>query len=189
MLNCRDNNMQGESFSDLNVFEMYLAHGGPGFWVRRTTWGTTCARVIRVGAFTAPGPYFGNPSVLMDVYTLGGQLKEGLVPLPVPGTYKTWRCVETPPWAGSTDLRVLDDSAIETALASLDRKRNKAPRKSTTERFWLSVPYERKEEAKQLGARWSPADRSWWLPVDNIEAIDRARVLGLAQSPTVNNVE
>jgi hypothetical protein len=61
-----------------NVLQMYVAHGGPGFWVRRTTWGAICARVIRVGALTAPAPYFGNPSVLMDAYTLDGELREGL---------------------------------------------------------------------------------------------------------------
>jgi hypothetical protein len=175
--------MHGEGFSDVNIFEMCVAHGGPGFWVRRTTWGTTCARVVRVGAFTAPAPYFGNPSVLMDVYTLQGQLKEDLAPLPAPGAYKTWRRIETPPWAVSANLRLLDDPAIDEALATLDRKRHKTPPQSTTGRFWLSVPYERKEEAKRLGARWSSAERSWWLPADNIEAIDRARILGFTQPP------
>ena len=33
---------------DENIFQMYVAHGGPGFWVRRITWGDTCARVVRV---------------------------------------------------------------------------------------------------------------------------------------------
>jgi hypothetical protein len=62
-----------------NVFEMYVAHGGPGFWVRRITWGDTCARVVRVGRLTKPGPYFGNPSVLVDVYSLVVQIQH-LVP-------------------------------------------------------------------------------------------------------------
>lgn len=58
-----------------NVFQMFVANDGPGFWVRRTTWGETCARVVCVGALTGPEPYYGNPSVLMDVYALDGQLK------------------------------------------------------------------------------------------------------------------
>lgn len=58
-----------------NVFEMFIENGGPGFWAHRITWGGTCARVIRVGEMTKPAPYFGNPSVLIDVYSLSGNLK------------------------------------------------------------------------------------------------------------------
>lgn len=29
--------------------------------------------------------------------------------------------------------------------------------------MWLSVPYEHKEQAKQLGARWDPDVRQWWV--------------------------
>jgi hypothetical protein len=36
----------------LNVYQMFVAQGGPGFWVGRTTWGGTCARVVAVGEFT-----------------------------------------------------------------------------------------------------------------------------------------
>lgn len=108
-----------------NVFEMFIGNGGPGFWVRRITWGGTCARVIRVGEMTKPAPYFGNPSVLIDVYSLSGNLKEELVTLPVPGTFKTWRKIDAPPWAERVNLRPLDDPTIEPALAALDRKRGR----------------------------------------------------------------
>ena len=111
---------------DVNVFEMYVANGGAGFWLRRTTWGGTCARVVRVGAITGPDPYYGNPSVLVDVYSLSGQLKEGPVQLPVPGTYKTWRQIEPPEWAYTANLRPLDDPILDTALARLDKKRGKS---------------------------------------------------------------
>ena len=33
-----------------NVFEMFVANGGPGFWIRRITWGGTMARIIRRGS-------------------------------------------------------------------------------------------------------------------------------------------
>jgi hypothetical protein len=85
--------------------------------VRRITWGDTCARVIRVGKLTKPGPYFGNPSVLVDVYSLDGQLKDQAAGLPVPGTYKTWRKIEPPDWARSANLRPLDDPELDAALA------------------------------------------------------------------------
>lgn len=46
------------------------------------------------------------------------------------------------------------------------------------ERVLLSVPFSRKEEAKKLGARWSPAERLWWIPASNKQALAQARTLG-----------
>lgn len=168
-----------------NIFEMLVANGGPGFWIRRITWGGTLARIVRAGTFTKPAPYFGSPSVLMDVYGLGGGLKEGLVEVPVPGTYKTWRRIDPPPWAETATLRPLADPAIDLALTALDRRRGKgSPKMSNTEtapevaRIRLSVPYARKAEAKGIGARWSPTDKNWWLPADDSTALSKAHALG-----------
>ncbi|MGO4440266.1 DUF5710 domain-containing protein [Rhizobium sp. RAF56] len=172
------------NFSDQNIFEMYEANGGPDFWIRRTTWSHTCARIIRIGPFTKPGPYFGNPSALMDVYSLDGELKDELAPVPVAGTYKTWRRIEAPAWVESMPLRSLDDPAIGATLAALDKKRGKGPGGRFTaqaegERVMLTVPFARRDEAKKLGARWSPTDKSWWLLADNASALAEARALGL----------
>ncbi|TCU13747.1 DUF5710 domain-containing protein [Rhizobium sullae] len=168
-----------------NVFEMFDANGGPGFWIRRTTWGGTLARIIRAGAFTKAAPYFGNPSVLMDVYGLEGGLKQGLAMVPVPGTYKTWRRIDVPPWAERAGLRPLDDPAIDAALAALDRRRGKGGSKTShaksaqeQPRIPLAVPYARKNEAKSIGARWSPTDKSWWLPAEDNLALSKARAFG-----------
>lgn len=114
---------QSADFSEQNVFEMCVANGGPGFWVRRTTWGATCARVVGIGQFTKPGPYYGNPPVVMDVYNLRGDLKDGLAKLAVPGTYKTWRKINPPSWAIPMELRSLSDPAIEVAIKRYDRRR------------------------------------------------------------------
>ena len=54
----------------------------------------------------------------MDVYGLEGGLKEGLTMVPVPGTYKTWRRIDAPPWAEQERLRPLDDPAIDAALTA-----------------------------------------------------------------------
>jgi hypothetical protein len=88
-------------FSELNVFQMYVANGErPGFWLRRTTWENTCALVTSVGPLTRPPPYFGNPPVHADIYNLTtGELKESGARIRVPGTYKTWRQIDPPPWA------------------------------------------------------------------------------------------
>ena len=110
-------------FSDLNVFQMYVANGGPGFWLRRTTWDASCARVVGIGHFTKPGPYFGNPPVVIDVYSLAGELKDELAKMAVPGTYKTWRLVAEPTWASATHLRSLSDPQIDAAIKRLDRRR------------------------------------------------------------------
>lgn len=161
-----------------NVFQMFVQHGGPGFWVRRTTWGSTCARVVRVGALTGPPPYYGNPSVIMDVYTLDGTLKEAAAQMPVPGTYKTWRQIDEPTWATLAKLRGLDDPALDEALIKLDRRRGKSGRKGSVERKQLIVPYERKDEAKAIGAKWDPGARSWWIAADDTDAIAKAATLG-----------
>ncbi len=110
-------------FSDQNVFEMILTNSGPGFWVRRTTWEATCARVVGVGKFTKPGPYFGNPPVVIDVYGLEGELKDELAKMSVPGTYKTWRRIDAPAWAEARKLRTLIDPAIAATIKRYDRRR------------------------------------------------------------------
>jgi len=110
-------------FSDQNVFEMSVANGGPGFWVRRTTWEASCAHVVGIGEFTKPGPYFGNPPVVIDVYSLKGELKDELAKMAVPGTYKTWRRIEAPTWAETIELRSLSDPTIDIAVQKFDRRR------------------------------------------------------------------
>ena len=79
--------------------------------------------MVGIGKFTKPGPYFGNPPVVVDVFSLKGELKEGLAKLSVPGTYKTWRRIEAPDWAETIQLRPLSDPAIEAAVQRLDRRR------------------------------------------------------------------
>ena len=88
-------------FSDQNVFQMYVANGEkPGFWLRRTTWGNTCARVTSVGELMGPPPYYGNPAVLADIYDFRtGALKEKGAKIPAPGAYKTWRLIVPPEWS------------------------------------------------------------------------------------------
>ena len=86
-------------FAQQNVFGMFVANGRQPFWLLRTTWCNTCAKVVEVGKFRGPPPYYGNPSVFVDIYDLhSGELKEAQ--LPVPGTYKTWRRIPPPPWSG-----------------------------------------------------------------------------------------
>jgi hypothetical protein len=164
-----------------NVFQMFVANGGAGFWVRRTTWHSTCARVVRVGALTGPDPYYGNPSVLMDVYGLDGTLRDGAAQLPVPGTYKTWRWIEAPEWAKANKLRPLDDPALDETLLKLDRRRGKSRATSTRPRADLAVPYDRRGEAKGLGARWDSVARTWWIPTDDAEAVAKALQLGFLE--------
>jgi hypothetical protein len=49
----------------------YVANGKQtGFWLRRITWGTTCAQVVHVGELSEKPPYYGNPVVRADIYDL-----------------------------------------------------------------------------------------------------------------------
>ena len=163
---------------DRNVLMMIDDAGGPGIWVRRTTWGSTCARIVGMGEVTKPPPYYGNPSVVMDVYSLGGELREELANLDTAGTYKTWRQIKPPEWASDTDLRPLDDAIIGQALSALDKKRGRSSGGSG-ERINLKVPFAKKDEAKALGARWDPKAKGWWLSAKaSAKAKDQAKKLG-----------
>ena len=107
----------------MNVYQMIVENGGPGFWVRRITWGPTIARVVGVGEFTGKAPYYGNPVVLMDVYSTECELKSGLAEISTPGSYKTWRLIEVENWPEDIPLRPLDDPAIlEAVLKSKSSK-------------------------------------------------------------------
>lgn len=166
------------SSDQLNIFQMYVAYGGPGFWLRRTTWGSTCARVVGMGDPSGPAPYFGNPPVLADIYTLDGRLKEELARLPAAGTYKTWRQIDPPTWASHVLLRSSNDTAVTANLARHDRRKKTSNADQTT-RVELSVPYARKDEAKAIGARWDAAKKVWWIAADNKAALTKAIEGGL----------
>ena len=43
-----------------------------------------------------------------------------------------------------------------------DRLANLAIGKMVSKRVYLNVPYERKDEAKQLGAKWNPKKKKWY---------------------------
>ena len=43
---------------------------------------------------------------------------------------------------------------------------------------WLKVPFERREEAKHIGAMWDPLTKRWYLPAGT--SLKAARKLGFA---------
>jgi hypothetical protein len=114
----------------------------------------------------------------MDVYSLDGTLRDSAAWLPVPGTYKTWRQIEAPHWAATKQLRPLDDPALNVELAALNRLRNKLGQNPAEVRRRLVVPYERKDEAKRIGAKWDATERTWWLPAHDDVAAAKAFQLG-----------
>ena len=105
MIFALEKEIQMPDFSDKNVFEMYVANDKrAGFWLRRTTWGNTCARIVDVGELGGAAPYFGSPKVYADIYDLRtGELKEARARIPAAGTYKTWRLIDAPSWWTATD--------------------------------------------------------------------------------------
>lgn len=153
-------------FSSQNVYQMFAANGAAGFWVWRTTWDASVARVMKVGPFTGPGPYYGSPKVLIDVYNSQGELRDGAAVMSVPGTYKTWRLIEPPEWVKTVQLRPLDDPALDEALAKLSAKRGTKKPIDPATQINLNVPFARKDEAKKLGAKWATTEKTWWLSND-----------------------
>ncbi|ELQ8317899.1 hypothetical protein R2571_006806 [Pseudomonas aeruginosa] len=145
----------------MNIYEMYVEHGRrPGFWVRRTTWGTTIAKVIEVGELHGPGPYFGNPTVVATVYDFeSGEVKDERFVIGSAGTFKTWRWVQPPEWSGE---KPFDPQAG---------------------RVLLHVPFEENRKASRLGAKWSELLGAWWVAEDNAKALAKAGELGYLNPP------
>jgi len=169
--------MNGQTFSELNVYQMAERHGGSGFWITRTTWRNTVAHVVGIGEITGPPPYFGNPVVVMDVYATNGNIREELVRLETAGTYKTWRYIDIPDWAQAEQWRPLDHPEIAAALAKFDRRRSRPKMQEVEEKCFLTVPYERKDKAKAIGARWDPLQKKWWIRANDETAIKKATLL------------
>lgn len=172
--------MTDGAFSQHNVYQMAEINGGPGFWVTRTTWGNTVARIIGIGTITGPGPYFGSPPVLMDVYSKDGKLRDGLERLSTAGTYKTWRLIDPPEWEATVTLRSLDDAQIAAALVKYDKRRKPKSDIEEFNRLLLNVPFDQKDKAKSLGAKWDPAIKKWWIKAEDETAIANARKFGFA---------
>ena len=170
--------MTDTAFSQHNVYQMAEINGGPGFWVTRTTWGNTVARIVGIGNITGPGPYFGSPPVLMDVYSKDGKPGDRLERLSTAGTYKTWRLIDPPTWAEVATLRSLDDPETAAALVKSDRQRGRKSITEDVDRLLLNVPFDLKGKAKALGAKWDPAVKKWWIKAGEDPAIEKARKLG-----------
>lgn len=130
-----------------------------------------------MGTIAGAPPYFGNPPVVADIYSLDGRLREELARLPVPGTFKTWREIEEPSWASAMQLRSLDDPSVAAALLRHDRRRPRAA-DDEAERVPINVPFARKDEAKKLGARWDATRKVWWIAADNLDALAKAAARG-----------
>jgi hypothetical protein len=84
----------------MNVYQMIEsgAFDEPsGLWVQRNSWGNTVARVTSFDAFKGPAPYFGNPTVYVDLFYLRGvRFKKNEV-LSCPGT-QGYTLIPAPSW-------------------------------------------------------------------------------------------
>jgi ribonuclease HI len=54
------------------------------------------------------------------------------------------------------------DDELSKGNEQADKLANIAIGKLPTKRIYLNVPYERKDEAKQLGAKWNPQKKKWY---------------------------
>lgn len=163
----------------MNIYEMYLANRGAGFWVRRQSWERTVARITSVGPLEGRAPYYGNPQVLTDVYDLiAGALKEVNAALSCAGNY-TYERIDPPSWVATVKLSQITDPGPSPEVMALEdarlaRQIRAAERRASTPKVFLNVPFERKDEVKALGAKWDPEHRGWWLPANNTAVLKRA---------------
>lgn len=164
----------------MNIYQMYLDNRGAGFWVRRSRWVQTVARITAVGPLEGRAPYYNNPQVLADVYDIDtGALREANAILRCPGNY-TYTQLDSPVWTMRVILSPLTDPGPSPdVLKREDARRARqiltAERLAATPKTFLKIPFERKDEAKALGAKWDPERRCWWLPATNAAVLERAR--------------
>ena len=142
----------------MNIYEMFCEHWKrPGYWIRRTSWGNTIAKVVSVGELCGRHPYYGNPEVVVVVYDIHtGEVKGESFVIPTAGT-GSWRWVHPPAW--STDL----------------------PFDPKAGRVILNVPFGKNAQAQRLGARWSHLLDAWWIAQDDAKAFTKAKALGFME--------
>lgn len=152
----------------VNIYEMYVANCGAGFWFQRTSWGRTCARLVSVGPMNARPPYYGNPGATMDVYDLKtGELKGELQSVSCPGT-GTYRKIDPPLWLGNAWLRQLEaptGDVITQHNGSSERTQNLISVQRQIAKKLIVSRYEDRFKLKELGAKWSLEDKAWFILV------------------------
>lgn len=143
----------------MNIYEMYVEHWKqPGFWIRRTTWGNTIAKIKHVGELSGRPPYYGNPEVVAVVFDLHtGEVKDEHFVIGTAGTYKTWRWVHPPSWSSD---------------ATFDPNAG---------RVILNVPFAENRRASRIGARWSDLLGAWWIAEADEKALAKAKDLGFME--------
>ncbi|MDH4565939.1 hypothetical protein E8E95_04540 [Pseudomonas sp. BN414] len=195
----------------MNIYEMYVEHWKrPGFWVRRTTWGNTIAKIKEVGELVGRAPYYGNPQVVAVVFDLHtGELKDEYFVIDTAGTYKTWRWVNPPSWSGEPDFDPKAGRAIlnvpyaenrrassigarwsallgawwiaETDEKALAKAKDRGYMEPIPHRIYFSGTFEQRLTAKDSGAKWESRKQLWSLPTTETEAIDKLRIAGFQE--------
>lgn len=140
---------------------MYVEHWRqPGFWVRRTTWGNTIAKITAVGELSGKPPYYGNPEVIATVYDIHtGEIQDDYLVIDTAGTYKTWRWVQPPQWSGERSFDPKDGRVL------------------------LSIPFGENKQASSMGARWSELLQAWWIPEGDEKLLVKATKRGYLTPP------
>jgi hypothetical protein len=141
----------------MNIYEMYIDNGnGAGFWVKRNSWGNTCALVNMVGgrgsgALPGDAPYFLNVAVHADVFELAtGRPKECNILLSGPGTFAYER-IEAPQWSrsnasGHAEL-LADTGRVEAARVNIGRRSEMAIARYVVDaRTKAASRYERRDD-------------------------------------------
>mgnify|MGYP000203386115 CR=1 FL=1 len=185
----------------MNIYEMYILNGDVDFWVVRHTWGKCIARIVYVGGLKTPAPYYGNPEVLMDLYSAEtGEIIKQDERMSCPGTSQyTWITLEG--WTPSEPLRAIPSSPPDPAfrkrmeVAEKRAERDKARKQKIREAneakprlYFASNPRFMAEKHARYGkgfyVRWDRDRQLWWCLQEDASTQEALQELGCEFQPS-----
>ena len=191
----------------ISIFSMCAANGGqPGFWIWRITWGNRIAKVKHVED-ERQSSLGSKPLVWATVYNLHtGEITEDDFKIDTGGTVSDWCWAHPPSWSGEPphDLRagkvllnvpfeenrkakalgarwsdVLDSWCVDdTNEKALAKAKSLGYLEPEPERVFFSIPYEQRQLASDVKAKWEKHARLWSVPMSDQDAINQLQAAG-----------
>lgn len=191
-----------------NLFQAFVENGRKeGFWAIRDGWGNSCAKITSVEKANGRAPYYGNPEMTGVLYRLDdGSVVRDPYERFSPGR-GGWHWMQPPTWSKEPDVdpfsnrqtvhvpfhRNTEAKKLGATWSDLfglfwvdQRDHDKVARLGKAGLFdplppnvYYDVTLEEKMRLKEIGGRWDPDRKLWYLAGDRFEEIAIADGMGL----------